>query len=176
VAERILKLHMFGIQTDLGHIPADASVQLEFSDPTDEDPIEWVNIHVRSSALPVYTEDREWDADADNTPGPMYTAREMLPRDALILDPNDVTVEQLKDIARDKELPVGGTKSELIERLNEDAVDSNAEGGPAAEPEEEAAYDEWTVEELKDALRSRDLPVSGNKAELVERLAEDDAV
>ncbi len=95
----------------------------------------------------------------------------------MVLDPNDVTVEQLKDIARDKDLPVGGTKAELIERLNEEAVDEvapEAEGGPAAEAEEEADYDEWTVDELKDALRSRGLMVSGTKAELVERLEGDD--
>ncbi len=124
MSERILKLHMFGIETELGHIPDDASVQLEFSDPTDDDPIEWVNVHVRSSALPVLTETRDVDEASDNEPGPMYTSREMLPRDALVLDPNDVTVEQLKDILRDKDLPVSGTKQELIDRLNEAAVEN----------------------------------------------------
>jgi hypothetical protein len=38
-----------------------------------------------------------------------------------------------------------------------------------------ADYEEMTVEELKDELSARDLPVSGNKAELVERLEENDA-
>jgi SAP domain-containing ribonucleoprotein len=37
------------------------------------------------------------------------------------------------------------------------------------------AYDDMTVEELKDELYNRDLPVSGNKAELVARLEEADA-
>jgi hypothetical protein len=158
---------MFGIQTDLGHIPADASVQLEFSDPTDEDPIEWVNIHVRSSALPVFTEDREWDADADNTPGPVYTAREMLAReggtaaepeeeelDDVTVQADEVTVEDLKDMLREKDLPVSGTKAELIARVN--------------------AYDEMTVTELKETLHAAGLPVSGTKAELIERLVEGD--
>lgn len=36
-------------------------------------------------------------------------------------------------------------------------------------------YDEKTVAELQDELRARDLPVSGNKDELVDRLREDDA-
>lgn len=36
-------------------------------------------------------------------------------------------------------------------------------------------YDEKTVIELQDELRARDLPVSGNKDELVARLQEDDA-
>jgi hypothetical protein len=42
----------------------------------------------------------------------------------------------------------------------------------ATEPEGYAALN---VDELQDALRARDLPVSGNKAELVARLEEDDA-
>jgi len=37
------------------------------------------------------------------------------------------------------------------------------------------SYQELTVEQLKDELRDRDLPVSGNKDELVARLEEDDA-
>lgn len=36
-------------------------------------------------------------------------------------------------------------------------------------------YDEKTVAELQDELRARDLPVSGNKDELVSRLQDDDA-
>jgi hypothetical protein len=35
-------------------------------------------------------------------------------------------------------------------------------------------YSEWTVEEIKDALRARDLLLTGNKAELIERLEDDD--
>jgi hypothetical protein len=36
------------------------------------------------------------------------------------------------------------------------------------------SYEDKTVNELRDELRDRDLPVSGNKAELVERLEEAD--
>ena len=36
-------------------------------------------------------------------------------------------------------------------------------------------YEEFTVAQLKDFLRERELPVSGKKAELIARLAEDDA-
>ena len=33
-----------------------------------------------------------------------------------------------------------------------------------------SSYDDWTVKELKEALKERGLPVSGNKHELIERL------
>ena len=40
-------------------------------------------------------------------------------------------------------------------------------------PEDHYSY--WTKEELQAELEKRDLPKSGNKAELVERLEDDDA-
>ena len=36
-------------------------------------------------------------------------------------------------------------------------------------------YESLTVAELKDLLRERELPVSGNKAELIARLVESDS-
>ena len=39
----------------------------------------------------------------------------------------------------------------------------------------DAEYEELTVAQLKDIMRERELPVSGKKAELIERLLEDDA-
>lgn len=39
----------------------------------------------------------------------------------------------------------------------------------------ETDYSEWNVDRLKSELGSRDLPVSGKKEELVQRLEEDDA-
>lgn len=50
-----------------------------------------------------------------------------------------------------------------VQAESEQAVSSDDNG-------EEAVYEEWTVEELRDALSARGLPVSGNKAELIERL------
>lgn len=48
---------------------------------------------------------------------------------------------------------------------------------PVQEPEADAegSLEDKTVDELKDLLRERDLPVSGNKDELVARLSEDGA-
>jgi hypothetical protein len=166
MAEKILKLYMYGVGTELGHIQDGDSVTLESSDPTDEDPIEWVNVHVTSSSSPVWSETRDYDAASENEPGPMYTERAMEPNaeggpaaeaekeEEVPLD--ELTVAELKDELRAEGLPVSGTKDELIERL------------------EKADYNEWTVEELKDALRSRGLMVSGTKAELVERLEGND--
>jgi hypothetical protein len=42
------------------------------------------------------------------------------------------------------------------------------------EDEEGASYEDYTVEELKDVLRERELMVSGTKDELIARLEEDD--
>lgn len=53
-------------------------------------------------------------------------------------------------------------------------VDRSASSGSAQseEPAEEVDVDDLTVDELKDELRARDLPVGGNKDELVKRLRE----
>lgn len=50
-------------------------------------------------------------------------------------------------------------------------ADADAEDAPDADAE---GYEAKTVEELKDELRARDLPVSGSKDELIERLVADD--
>ncbi len=132
---------MYGVGTELGHITDGDTVTLESSDPTDEDPIEWVNIHVTSSSSPVWSETRSYDEASDMEPGPMETVRTM-------------------------ESAEGGPAAEAeVEEVTEEVL---------VEDDEEASYDEWTVEELKDALRSRGLMVSGVKDELVARLEGDD--
>ena len=45
---------------------------------------------------------------------------------------------------------------------------------PGGKQEQPEADDQMTIDELKDALRERDLPVSGSKAELQARLDEAD--
>jgi hypothetical protein len=44
----------------------------------------------------------------------------------------------------------------------------------AADADEDGPYAGQSIDELKEQLRQRELPVGGNKAELVSRLVEDD--
>jgi hypothetical protein len=46
------------------------------------------------------------------------------------------------------------------------------DSGGGNEPE---GYEAWTKEDLQDELAKRDLPKTGNKPELIERLEQDDA-
>jgi SAP domain len=105
------------------------------------------------------------------------------------------TVEELRVELERRELPKTGTKAELIERLEADdaakvapaswetestvetesveTVPAEAESAEA-EPEGEPSYEANTVAELSAELESRELPKSGTKAELIERLETDD--
>jgi hypothetical protein len=64
-----------------------------------------------------------------------------------------------------------------LAKSGEVAVASGAEVPPEEPGADESAadLDGETVESLKEKLKERDLPVSGNKAELVERLREADS-
>lgn len=53
--------------------------------------------------------------------------------------------------------------------------DSDEESGNEEQGEEEIDYSEASVAELKAELERRNLPVGGNKPELIARLEEDDA-
>lgn len=60
------------------------------------------------------------------------------------------------------------TNPKLLEGEDEvEETESEAPGGDG--------YDDMNKEELQSVLEDRDLPVSGNKDELIERLREDDA-
>jgi hypothetical protein len=62
----------------------------------------------------------------------------------------------------------GHVETEEVEGSTVEAVDEGAEEDEAVD------YGDFTVEELRAELADRNLPVSGNKPELVKRLAEDD--
>lgn len=70
--------------------------------------------------------------------------------------------EWLRNWNRHDEIP-GEDAPSADEDDDEDEEDDGGEG-----------YDDLTNDELKEELRKRDLPVSGNHAELVARLEEDD--
>lgn len=57
-----------------------------------------------------------------------------------------------------------------------DRVKAAVEGSSTEDEDEEEdlTYDDATVEELKEELKARNLPTTGNKDELVKRLEQDD--
>jgi len=87
-------------------------------------------------------------------------------------DLDNLKVAELKQHLKDRDLAVNGKKPELIARL-EAAIRAEAEDEAAAEfCELDDDLESCTVSALKGHLRARGLPVSGKKAELVERLRE----
>jgi hypothetical protein len=70
-------------------------------------------------------------------------------------------VGEIKVEAEDSEAPVVPEP----ETVTEEELEEDEEG---------ASYEDYTVEELKDVLRERELMVSGTKDELIARLEEDD--
>jgi large subunit ribosomal protein L24 len=80
------------------------------------------------------------------------------------------TIAALEAAEDDYETEVTGVDPRAVEA---DDVDADADEAEADGDEEEAQdWSALTVPELKAALRERDLPVSGKKAELVARLEE----
>ncbi|KKM20863.1 hypothetical protein LCGC14_1641220 [marine sediment metagenome] len=79
---------------------------------------------------------------------------------------------ELRELAFFLEIPGArkASRTELIESIEEVRAEVAVELGDA----EAKAYEDWSANELKDALRERELPVSGNKPELIERLEESD--
>tara|TARA_B100000953_G_scaffold283120_2_gene261849 strand:+ start:1503 stop:2282 length:780 start_codon:yes stop_codon:yes gene_type:complete len=90
------------------------------------------------------------------------------------IDYSTMTVPELKNVLKEKGLPVNGKKSELIERLKEDSDDSeDTETEETTDVDEKIDYSGMTVPELKNVLKEKGLPVSGKKTELIERLEGD---
>jgi hypothetical protein len=70
------------------------------------------------------------------------------------------------------EMKVESEASEAPDAVADEAVEVTEEELEA--DEEGASYEDYTVEELKDILRERELMVSGTKDELIARLEADD--
>ena len=88
-----------------------------------------------------------------------------------LADGHNMTVPQLKDQLRKYNLPVGGRKQQLIERLeefhsSEITTRDTDEHGNNSDQELESL----TVNMLKERLKSLALPVTGRKQELIDRL------
>lgn len=118
--------------------------------------------------------------------------------EAIISAANAMTVVQLRKALKEKGLPTGGVKAELIARLVQASIACTPESDvPSAEPvveEPEPIIPEpvipepvatepvvvaestapsctnMTVVQLRKALKEKGLPTGGNKAELIERL------
>jgi hypothetical protein len=70
---------------------------------------------------------------------------------------------------------VNETPEEADRRLAEEQQAEVSDGEvDLSEYMDEVNYSDWTVESLKSELSKRDLPTSGNKAELIARLESDD--
>ena len=95
------------------------------------------------------------------------------------VDYDSMTLPDLKAALKEQGLPVSGKKAELIERLKENSedetIDPIEEEGTSEEETEttDVDYDTMTVPNLKAALKEQGLPISGKKAELIERLKGD---
>ena len=94
--------------------------------------------------------------------------------DEIDIDPRKIldtkTVAQLKELCKEKELPVSGKKNDIIQRLyvkmmEEKEIQKRID-----------VYELKTVAQLKDMLRELNVPVSGTKPELISKLmvAEDE--
>ena len=101
-------------------------------------------------------------------------SRRMLPANTPL---EELSVRQLKTLLKQKGLPISGRKAELIERLI--GPQSNINPAPPLKPINPAPplksshpmpLEQMKVPQLKSLLKLRGLPVSGKKAELIERL------
>lgn len=92
-----------------------------------------------------------------------------------------VSTETTGDAPRIQSLVWGdrmATRREQLQReMDElDAAEAAAQSQQEGAPEDDnRPYAEWAPAELKAELKARQLPTSGNKAELVQRLEEDDS-
>lgn len=83
------------------------------------------------------------------------------------------TKTELHDEAANRDLAVGGTKDDLMDRLEADDRAHDAEVAAATEPEP-PTYEDWAKADLAAECEKRGLPTSGTKADLIDRLEDDD--
>lgn len=83
-----------------------------------------------------------------------------------------------RDVPRDQPLS-DDDREYLLSRGQEELVRGMDErfgsgGSSQPQPEEPVPYENWSVDDLKNELRIRKLPVNGTKDQLVTRLEDDD--
>ena len=79
-----------------------------------------------------------------------------------------LALDQLQSVCHSKGLPVGGTKAELVARI--EAAPSSRGGGATRVRMAAQSLGELTVYQLKAVCRAKGLPVSGKKSDLVARI------
>jgi hypothetical protein len=81
----------------------------------------------------------EYNADEAQIPHLRAAGWDVVPTDPNAPDDtlDDLTVAELRDVARGRELPVSGTRAELLERLRGPAVEEAPAPSEAAEPSSE---------------------------------------
>ncbi|KAL7525979.1 hypothetical protein ACHAXR_001251, partial [Thalassiosira sp. AJA248-18] len=115
-------------------------------------------------------EEGEHERVDEKKEGGSFNSGEDEREDELERELNTLTVPVLKSRLREKELKVGGRKSELIDRLmGKHQKNSNA-ATIDSETETEACIRSLTTAVLKERLKKKGLKLGGSKAELIDRL------
>lgn len=90
---------------------------------------------------------------------------------------DEMSIPELRDELKARDLNPKGQKASLIKRLEDDdeSEETAAEPDEGEEDEdEENDYTSWSLSDLKGELEERDLSVKGTKATLIARLEDDD--
>ncbi len=121
MAERIVKLIVMGMTNYEGHLNPDDTITIEESDSL-------VTINIRNSSWREPSPDQLPLGEGTGAAGApaavggvgTVTNPEGSPAaESVLVRAEDVSVEELKGLLRDKDLKVSGSKAELIKRLNE---------------------------------------------------------